>query len=53
MGSHQIMVYVMFFTVVLQEDRCHAVALVRCVNETLNMDIFVIHYLIWMVMLMH
>ena len=50
-SNHQIMVGVMF--IVVLQDRCYAVALMRCVSETLNMDIFVIHHLVCVVMLMH
>ena len=41
------------FTMVLQGDICYAVALMRCVDETLSMGMFVMHHLVWMVLLMH
>ena len=67
--SHQIIVFVMFLWhgvmyrccdgqepsdySMCQEDRCYVVASIRCVSETLSMDIFAMHHLIWMVMPMH
>ena len=37
-SSHWMMECIMFYSLVLQGDTCYAMALMRCVGETLSMD---------------